>query len=88
MKKRDKEERPPTSSGMTPLKPSRPSLSIDELERRLEMAASRGGWLAPEQTHSAINTDGGPCGCLGVLCHCDGQDCVGICEAHCVVNYL
>jgi hypothetical protein len=83
-----KEGRPSTPPDGMPLKPSCPSLSIDELERRLEMAALHGGWHAREQTHGAIDMDGEDCGCLGVLCHCDGQDCVGVCEAHCIINYL
>lgn len=27
------------------------------------------------------------CGCLGTLCLCDGWDCAGICQGHCVLDY-
>ena len=30
---------------------------------------------------------GEPCACQGTLCQCDGQDCVGMCELHCIVDY-
>lgn len=54
------------------LKP--PCLSVEELEQRLE--ASLMHLLHPE-----------PCDCLGALCQCDGQDCIGVCEAHCLIHY-
>ncbi len=62
----------PAPSVMVSLK--QPCLSVEELERRLE--ASRLYLLHPD-----------PCDCLGALCQCDGQDCIGVCEAHCLVHY-
>jgi hypothetical protein len=62
---------------------------LEKLEARLEV-----GFLIPRFPHkspgtSLIPSDLGenPCGCLGTLCHCDGHDCVGICDCHCVLDY-
>ena len=81
-----KEERS-VLSAVEPLKPTCPPLSIDELERRMEMTVLRAGWLSPASAHTVTARDGAPCTCLGVLCDCDGQDCAGICESHCLINY-
>jgi hypothetical protein len=56
-----------------PLKPG--CLSLEELERRLE--SSLAGAMAPAS-----------CECLGVLCQCDGQDCIAVCESHCLIDYF
>jgi hypothetical protein len=53
----------------------RPCLSVDELERR----------LATSVMHM-IHAE--PCACLGALCHCDGQECIGVCESYCLINYV
>ena len=52
-----------------------PCLSVEELEQRLETSIAR-----------MIHAE--PCNCLGALCHCDGQDCVGVCEVHCLIHYV
>jgi len=69
----DRRNRSSAPSVMIPLK--RPCLSVEELERRLE--ASRIHLLHSE-----------PCDCLGAWCQCDGQDCVGVCETHCLIHYV
>ena len=53
---------------------TRPRLSIEELEERLE--TSRLPVIQAE-----------PCDCLGALCHCDGQECVGVCPSYCLIHY-
>ncbi len=58
---------------MISLKP--PCLSVEELEQRLEIALLH-------MIHSE------PCNCLGALCQCDGQDCIGVCETHCLIHYV
>ena len=52
-----------------------PSLSLEELEQRLETSLIH-------MIHSE------PCGCLGALCLCDGQDCIGVCESYCLIHYV
>jgi hypothetical protein len=58
---------------------------MEELEPRLEAAfiqsLNAGAFLA--QT-----SPGEPCGCLGTLCLCDGQNCAGVCDSHCLVHYV
>ena len=53
----------------------RPWFSVDELEERLESSVMN-------MIHSE------PCPCLGALCHCDGQECIGVCESYCLINYV
>ena len=84
----EREEEESTSSTVKSLNPSWQLQSIDELERRLETTPFRGGWLSTDEAHVAHDPEGELCACLGILCHCDGQDCIGICEAHCVIHYL
>lgn len=52
-----------------------PCLSVEELEQRLETSVTR-------MMHAE------PCNCLGALCQCDGQDCVGVCETNCLIHYV
>ena len=52
-----------------------PWLSVEELEQRLETTLLK-----------TIHAE--PCNCLGVLCHCDGQDCAGVCETYCLIHYV
>jgi hypothetical protein len=54
---------------------SSPFLSVEELEQRLETSLAR-----------IVHAE--PCNCLGALCHCDGQDCVGVCETYCLIHYV
>jgi len=60
---------------------------LRELEERLETSFIRfdlSGWLSGPL--SAAEDE--PCGCVGTLCNCDGQDCLGVCAAHCLLNYV
>ena len=84
--KRDAKEQCSTSSAIMSLNP--PCLSIEELEHRLETALLRPGWAPSEQGDPAVRINSESCGCLGMLCLCDGQDCVGVCESHCLIHYL
>ena len=52
-----------------------PHFSVEELEQRLETTLLR-----------IIHAE--PCNCLGALCQCDGQDCVGVCETYCLIHYV
>jgi hypothetical protein len=74
-----------SSSVILSLKPS--CLSIEELEQRLETTLLRPGWAA-SQKGEAVRVNSESCGCLDNLCLCDGQDCVGVCESHCLIHYL
>ena len=53
---------------------TRPRLSLEELEQRLETS-----WVPV--------VHGEPCDCLGALCHCDGQECIGVCPSYCLLHY-
>lgn len=61
------------TEGMVSLR--RHGLSLEELERRLE--SSLAGGPAP-------NPSDGP----GAPCQCDGQDCLAVCESHCLIHYV
>ena len=60
--------------------------SIQELEERLEAQAYWRGipLVVLEMTDDHSNST---CSCLGSLCACDGQDCVGVCMNLCLVDY-
>ncbi len=73
VKRLDRRKRSSTPSVTISLKP--PCLSIEEMEHRLE--ASRMQLLHPE-----------PSDCPGTVCQCDGQDCMGVCEAYCLIHYV
>jgi hypothetical protein len=62
--------------------------SMEALEQRLEFVLLHD--LVDEQIIDAshIKTSPDGCGCLGTLCQCDGQDCLGICETHCLIHYV
>ena len=61
---------------------------LEALETRLEA-----GFLMPNFPHASSghpvvpSCDEDTCGCRGTLCNCDGHDCVGICDLHCVLDY-
>ena len=63
-------------------------LSIEALEQRLEFAVPRWGWIATQGEDPTPDVSSGPCGCLGRLCQCDGQDCIAICDSHCLIHYV
>jgi hypothetical protein len=83
--KRGPKEQSTKASLIMSLKPS--CLSIEELEHRLETALLRPG-RAPSEIVEALRFNWESCGCLDILCLCDGQDCVGVCESHCLIHYL
>ena len=62
----------PVPCKMIPL--TRPWLSVEELEERLETSR-----------FPVIHAE--PCDCLGALCHCDGQECVTVCPSYCPIHY-
>jgi hypothetical protein len=84
--KRDAKERCSMSVAITSL--IAPYLSIEELEQRLETSLLRSGWTASEKGDPAVRVDSESCGCLGMLCLCDGQDCAGVCATHCLIHYV
>ena len=71
---------------ITSLKPS--CLSIEELEQRLETALMPADWAPSEKGDPNVRVNPESCGCLGLLCLCDGQDCVRVCESHCLIHYI
>jgi hypothetical protein len=84
--KRGAKERYSMSAAKMSLAP--PCLSIEELEQRLEAALLRSGWAASEKGDPAVRACSESCGCLGILCLCDGQDCAGVCATHCLIHYV
>jgi len=64
------------------------NMDMDELEERIETSlipfpeAGACGRLFPAQSCSEL------CGCLSTLCQCDGHDCVGVCDVHCIIHYV
>lgn len=76
----------PPSEGILSLRTS--CLSIEELERRLECVPLCAPRITLERSDPAGRFEPEPCGCLGVLCQCDGQDCGGVCELHCLIHYV
>lgn len=62
-----------------------PGPVLETLEERLEAGLVL--LQMPGDPTASGHGPGALCGCLGTLCHCDGLDCVGICERHCVLDY-
>jgi hypothetical protein len=84
--KRGTRDKCSTSYEIMSLRPS--CLSIEELEQRLKTTQLRPGWAASEKGDLAVRVNSESCGCLGMLCLCDGQDCVVVCESHCLIHYV
>jgi len=83
--KRRSEPEAPAGAGPPPperLSIRTPAPVLEELETRLEA-----GLLAPGAPPEVWARGGDACGCLGVLCLCDGHDCSGVCLGHCVLDY-
>ena len=85
---RHKRGRPPTSrvAAFQTLREAAPSL--EELEARLEKSFLPLEFAGPPRNPVPFSPVSEPCGCLGALCACDGHDCAGVCEEHCLVNYV
>jgi len=65
-----------------------PTAGMEELEQRLEATFLRSLVLIESGELLLLPSPDEPCGCLGRLCHCDGTDCAGVCDSHCLVNYV
>jgi hypothetical protein len=61
---------------------------IEALEQRIELTVPRWGWFTTQGDDPTLDVSSGPCGCLGRLCQCDGQDCIAICDSHCMIHYV
>jgi hypothetical protein len=83
---RDAKRARPRSEAILSLRTS--CLSIEELEHRLESVPLRAPPIALERSDPSGRFEPEPCGCLGVLCQCDGRDCGGVCDLHCLIHYV
>lgn len=76
---------PPPAGAVLSLRTS--CLSIEELEERLECVPLCAPSIPLYKRDPAARFETEPCGCLGMLCQCDGQDCAGVCDLHCLIHY-